>query len=147
MSAYGVTADIGHRVPVNVPLLSPLRASLEAMPVTAHLAFLTTRQNKPFTAAGFGGWFRDRCDDAGLPHCSAHGLRKAAAARMADLGVTTSELMAFFGWKSISQAELYTRAANRKHNARAAAEKFETRTRSGKPESQFANFSSKPLKK
>jgi integrase len=115
--------------------------------VTGHLAFLITGMNKPFTPAGFGGWFRDQYDDAGLPQCSAHGLRKAAATRMADLGVTTSELMAFFGWRSISQAELYTRAANRKHNARAAAEKFETGTSSGKPEGQFANYSSKPLKK
>jgi hypothetical protein len=41
-----------------------------------HLTLLTTQTGKPFSAAGFGNWFRDRCNEAGLPHCSAHGLRK-----------------------------------------------------------------------
>ena len=36
---------------------------------------LTTRAGEPFTAAGFTGWFRDRCREAGLPlGLSAHGL-------------------------------------------------------------------------
>ena len=38
--------------------------------------FLVTEYGKPFTPAGFGNWFRQRCDEAGLPQCSAHGLRK-----------------------------------------------------------------------
>src|SRR5438105_4301167 len=29
--------------------------------------------SKPFTAAGFGGWFREMCNEAGLPRtCSGH---------------------------------------------------------------------------
>ncbi len=35
-----------------------------------------TEQRRPFTANGFGNWMRDRCDEAGLPDCSSHGLRK-----------------------------------------------------------------------
>jgi len=46
---------------------------------TGDLTFLVTAHGKPFTAAGFGHWFRDRCDEAGLPKCTAHGLRKAGA--------------------------------------------------------------------
>ena len=32
-----------------------------------------------FTAPGFGNKFRDWCNEAGLPHRSAHGCRKAGA--------------------------------------------------------------------
>ena len=62
-----------------------LAASLDAAP-TGELTFLATQAGRPFTAAGFGNWFRDRCNEAGLPQCSAHGLRKAAAARCAEGG-------------------------------------------------------------
>jgi hypothetical protein len=80
------------------------------MPAPRHaMTFLVTEQGKPFTAAGFG-WFRDRCDEADLPHCAAHGLRSAAAARRADSGATAHQLMSWFGWR-------YTKEANRKQLA------------------------------
>jgi hypothetical protein len=51
---------------------------------TGNLTFLVTEYGRPFTAAGFGGWFRKRCDEAGLPkERTFHGLRKAALARWA----------------------------------------------------------------
>src|SRR5262249_19647087 len=34
--------------------------------------------------AGLGNWFRDRCNEAGLPKCSADGLRKIAAPLCAE---------------------------------------------------------------
>src|SRR5271156_4831332 len=34
-------------------------------PTERHLTFLVTKQGKPLSAAGFGNWFRDRCDEAG----------------------------------------------------------------------------------
>jgi integrase len=59
----------------------PKLAAIIAETSADHLTLLTTQGGKPFSAAGFGNWFRDRCDKAGLQHCSAHGLRKAAACR------------------------------------------------------------------
>jgi hypothetical protein len=53
---------------------------------TGDLTFLVTKHGKPFTANGFGNWFRDRCDEARLPQCSAHGLRKAGATIAAENG-------------------------------------------------------------
>jgi len=47
-----------------------------------------------FGRRGFGGKFRDWCNQAGLPHCSAHGLRKATAARLAERGASPHEIMA-----------------------------------------------------
>jgi integrase len=81
-----------------------------------------------FTANGFGGWFRRRCREAGL---SAHGLRKAAATRFADNGATAHELMSWFGWSTLTEAERYTRAANRKALAADMVLKLESRTGGG----------------
>jgi site-specific recombinase XerD len=92
------------------------------MPASDHLTFLITAQGKPFTAAGFGNHFRDLCDAAGLPkRCTTHGLRKAAATYLAEMGATDHQLMAWFGWTSISQAQVYTKAANRKRMSQGAA--------------------------
>lgn len=104
---------------VTIPILPPLRASLDAA-AGRSLTYLETAWGRPFTAAGFGGWFRDKCDAAGLPQCSAHGLRKAGAARAAEAGASTHALMAIFGWLTIAEAERYTRAAERRRMARDA---------------------------
>jgi integrase len=81
-----------------------------------------TAQGDPFTAAGFGNWFRDMCREAKLPkRCTSHGLRKAAATYLAEQGATDHQLMAWFGWSSISQAQVYTKAANRKRMVQSAA--------------------------
>jgi integrase len=83
-------------VQFDIPVLPELAAELDLHPKDQQLTFLTTENGKPFTAAGFGNWFRNRCDEAGLRHCSAHGLRKAAAVRHALTGATAPELMAWF---------------------------------------------------
>ena len=49
--------------------------------------------------------------------CTSHGLRAAAATRAADRGATTTQLKAWFGWKRDSEAERYTRHADRKRAA------------------------------
>jgi integrase len=109
-------------VAFNVEVMPRLQAAIDAMPGDKNLTFLVTAQGKPFTAAGFGNWFRDRCNEAGLPaRCTSHGLRKAAATYLAEQGATDHQLMAWFGWTSISQAQGYTKAANRKRMARSAA--------------------------
>jgi integrase len=100
----------------------PALAAIIKASVTGALTFLVTEYGKPFTAAGFGGWFRARCDEAGLPHCSAHGLRKAGAVRAAENGATAHELMAIFGWLSLKEAERYTAAAHRRRLSRKATE-------------------------
>jgi integrase len=95
----------------------PVLADIISRSPCGSLTFLETAYGKPFTANGFGGWFRDRCDEAGLPQCSAHGLKKAGATLAAENGATASQLMAIFDWSTISQAEVYTKAANRKRMA------------------------------
>jgi integrase len=100
-------------VTLHLPILPELQAIMDATP-SGNLTFLVTQFGKPFTAAGFGNWFRRRCDEAKLLHCSAHGLRKAGATIAAENGATEYQLMAIFGWASPKQAALYTKAARQK---------------------------------
>jgi integrase len=95
------------------PWLPVLDEIVKASPC-GDLTFLVTEYGRPFTAAGFGNWFRARCDEAGLPDCSAHGLRKMGATRAAENGATEHQLMAIFDWRTPGQARVYTEKARRK---------------------------------
>ena len=122
------------KVAFDVPVMPMLQKAIDAMPPGDHLTFLVTAHGKPFTAAGFGNWFRDQCDAARLPkRCTSHGLRKASATRAADRGATTTQLMAWYGWKSASEAERYTRSADRKR-ASAKLGEIMSATESGSPQ-------------
>lgn len=105
-----------------LPILAPLAASISAAP-TGDLAFIVGADGKPFVKESFGNWFRDVCRAAKCPG-SAHGLRKAGAVRAAEAGASNRELMALYGWTTGKQADVYTRAADRRHLARSAAERL-----------------------
>jgi integrase/recombinase XerD len=114
-----------HRQPIriDIPLHPELEAAIAAAP-SGHMTFLATEYGKPFTAAGFGNWFRDRCDEAGLPHCSAHGVRHAVATRLADRSASPHEIMSVTGHQSLHEVERYTREAHRARLADSAMEKL-----------------------
>ena len=101
-----------HRNPVHldIPLHPELERIIAATP-SGHLTFLTTALGKPFTAPGFGNWFRERCDEAGLHHCSAHGLRKATATTLAERKATPHMIQSLTGHRTLHEVENYTRAA------------------------------------
>jgi len=106
-------------VSLQLPMLPVLHDVIEKSP-TGDLTFLLTEHGCSFTAAGFGMWFRRRCDEAGLGNCSAHGLRKAGATIAAENGATPHQLMAIFGWRTLREAERYAQAA-RQHKIAAGA--------------------------
>lgn len=97
------------------PIL-PVLADIIAKSPTGRFTYLETERRKPFSAAGFGNWFKDRCVEAKVPG-SAHGLRKAGATILAEAGATDRQLMAVYDWTTEKQANTYTRAANRKRLA------------------------------
>lgn len=99
-------------VEVNIPIHDELAKAIEAIK-SGHLTFLVTAYGRPFSPAGFGNRFREWCNDAGLPQCSAHGLRKAASVRLAEAGATPHEIMSITGHRSLEEVERYTRAAQR----------------------------------
>ena len=101
---------------LNVPLHPLLQSAL--LTVRDCAVFMTNAYGVPFASSGsFGNWFRDRCDEAGLTECSAHGLRKLIATRLAEAGASENAISAILAWRDNRQAALYTRAANKKHLA------------------------------
>lgn len=103
-----------------IPILAPLREAIDACS-SGHLTYLVTSFGKPFTANGFGNKMREWCDEAGLPQCSAHGLRKAGATRAAQRGATDRQLMAMYGWTTPQQATTYVQEAEQEVMAAVAA--------------------------
>ncbi|TDX72635.1 site-specific recombinase XerD [Neorhizobium sp. R1-B] len=110
-------------VTVQIPILPELQKRLDDQPAK-QMTYLVTEYGKPFTVNGLGNKMRDWCDDAGLFHCSTHGLRKAGATIAAENGATDDELMAIFGWTTKKQTTLYTKQANRKKLAAGAIHKL-----------------------
>jgi integrase len=98
---------------LELPVLKVLQDVLDITPL-GKVAFLETSRGVPFTSNGFGNWFRDRCNEAGLPHCTAHGLRKAGADIAAENGATEKQMMAIFGWETARMAALYAKKASQK---------------------------------
>ena len=121
--------------PVIIPMLPDLRAVIDASP-TGDMVFIAGKSGKPMTKESLGNWFRESCSTAGIGK-SAHGLRKAAATRLANAGATVAQLEAVFGWQGGNMASLYTRAADRAKLARdiiegmAAPQKADAYSRTG----------------
>lgn len=105
--------------PLIIPMHPELTLALASVSRT-NLTFLLTEKGAPFTPAGFGNWFRDQCDLAKLPQCSAHGLRKAGATRLANAGCSSDQIKAITGHKSLAEVARYTRAADQQRLARQA---------------------------
>ena len=72
------------------------------------MTFHLTDLWRPF--AGAGQW----CDEAGLPHCCAHGLHKAVAVTAAQNGAMPRQMMSVFGWLPLKQVKFHTRAAQQR---------------------------------
>lgn len=118
---------------VEIPIHTELQAAIDAVK-GEHLTYLTTRDGAAFTAAGFTNWFRDCCNEAGLPKgCSPHGLRKAAARRLAEAGCTPHQIMSITGHRTLKEVTRYTEAANRSALAVEAMAQITARTSSAKP--------------
>jgi integrase len=106
-------------VTLRLPILPELQAIMDATELGME-AFLVTEHGKPFASAkAFGNKVREWCDQAGLTRCTAHGLRKAGATIAAENGATPHQLKEIFGWSTLKQPELYTKAVEQ---ARVAAE-------------------------
>ena len=92
---------------------------------TGQLVFLQTAFGQPFTENGFDNRFRKWCDEAGLRGLSVHGLRKTAAAVLAENGCTEHEIMAITGHSTSKEVQRYTVSARQITRATSAAAKVD----------------------
>jgi len=115
-------------VAMAVPIRPELWAIIDATPCGTE-TYIVSSQGKPFTKESFGNRFREWCNEAGLPHCAAHGLRKASAARLAEAGATANEIAAVTGHRTLKEVARYTAAASQKTMAQNAMARFTTATK------------------
>jgi len=118
--------------PLMIPILPALQAALADLPKDAP-TLLLTEYRRLYSAAGFGNWMRDRCNEAGLPNCSSHGLRKACARRLAEAGCTHHEIKAITGHKTDAEVRRYTAKADQVLLAHSAFEKLQDTANNPKP--------------
>ena len=111
----GIT--VHRRMPIT--LVETLRAG-----PTSDLIWICGERGQPLTKESFGNFFRAACRAAGIKK-SAHGLRKLAATKAAEDGLSVAELEALFGWTGGTMASHYTKSADRKRLAIRAAGKME----------------------
>lgn len=100
-------------VTLELPIVAELQEIIDATKC-GDLAFLVTEHGRPFSANGYGNKFRDWCNEAGLPHCSSHGLRKAGARRLAEKGKSGHQIKAVTGHRNLKEVDRYTEAARQK---------------------------------
>lgn len=131
---------------VMIPIAAELMRVLQGAS-RDQMNFLVTQAGKPHSAKAFGNLFRKWCDEAGLEHCSAHGLRKACATRLAEAGCTDKEIMAITGHQTLQEVGRYTKAASQEHMALGAMEKLQQLDDLRANQSvRLANFGEKPNK-
>jgi integrase len=104
---------------LTLPVLGALQTVLDASDV-GDKTWLITKRRKPWKEASFGNEFREWCDKAGLPDCTAHGLRRAGATFAAENGATVKQLMEVFGWSTAQIAMDYIKDAEQKKIASGA---------------------------
>jgi integrase len=97
----------------SIPMMPDLERIVAATPGTAtSMTFLSSGRGTPYSQDSFGNVFRAWCQQAGLPHCSAHGLRKAAASRLAGWGQLYMKIAAVTGHRYTQGAEQKKLAAS-----------------------------------
>ena len=91
-----------------IPCHPELRAELDLWRENRRAAvILTSPQGRPWTAAHLTREMSKRLRALGLPEITVHGLRKLAAARLAEAGCSAPEIAAITGHRSLSMVQLY----------------------------------------
>ena len=96
-----------------------LRRSLDACP-SGHVAAIATVYGRPFSVKGFGQFVANAIRKAALPtHCKAHGLRKAAARRLAEAKCTLHEIAVVTGTRPFERSSVIRGPHRRKSSTQA----------------------------
>lgn len=108
-------------VTAHAPVLQSMLDAIQTGPC-GDLTFIVGKTGRPYTKESFGNEFKRAAVAAGILGKSAHGLRKFAATRYAELGLSEAELEPIFGWvRGSGMAAYYTKEANRRSLAEGAA--------------------------
>jgi integrase len=116
-----------------VPVHPVLKAELDNWRRAAQSThILVSETGKPWKPGNLTALMGDWLERIGLPgDLNVHGLRKLAAASLADAGCTTHEIAAITGHRSLAMVELYTKSANQARLAEAAIIRLANKTENG----------------
>lgn len=135
-------------MPVRMPLHPDLAEVLADLP--GDRPYLATAYGKSRSPEGLGNSMREWCNEAGLPSCTAHGLRKAFARRFAEVKCSPHEIMAMTGHKTLALAQRYSESFSRQQLAASAMDKLISRPNGEQTvvnlPHRFTGNSAKPLK-
>ncbi|GAN68298.1 phage related integrase [Acetobacter orleanensis NRIC 0473] len=125
-------AQIKTDVRLLIPLHPDLHAVIRLLPENT-AAFLMTQQGRAFASGNaFYNWFKECAVKAGIPSTlGPHGLRKAAARRMAEAGCTPHQIASITGHQTLAEVERYTKAVQQRLVAEQAVSML------GKPEKRL----------
>jgi integrase len=117
------TEKSGFAITVKIPVNDALATEL-ALHRPAGLTWIAQDNGEALAKESLGNWFHEVAVAARAPF-SAHGLRKAAAARLIDMGLTDAELEQIMGWVPGSgMTRIYTKRRNADALAARAAAKI-----------------------
>lgn len=114
-----------------IPCSAVLRAELEAWKAAGRssVTIITNVAGRPYRGYSFGAMFsKEISKHPEMRGLVFHGLRKTAAAKLAEAGCTVHEIAAITGHKTLSMLTHYTKEAEQKTRARAAVIKLENVT-------------------
>ena len=98
--------------PLIIPIHPELQVVLDATSAD-NMTFLVSNRGGPYHPSAFTHWFKDRCQEAGLPRrAGPHGLRKACCRRLAEAGCSMKVIAAISGHASLREIARYTDAAD-----------------------------------
>ncbi|MDZ4307364.1 tyrosine-type recombinase/integrase [Allopontixanthobacter sp.] len=114
-----------------IPISRTLAQALDSVD-SGTLTYLVTERGQPYSSgASFYNWFQRACAAAGIPHCTPHGLRKAASRRLAESGATSLQGRAITGHKTDKFFEYYAREADQEAMAAPAMANVESKFANG----------------
>ena len=98
---------------IDIPLVEPLRKIIAATNLRGIDTFLVTDQGRPYTVQGFANYLKDCFRQAGLPHCSSHGLRKALIRQLAEAGYSEDDIASVSGHTDMREIRTYVQNARK----------------------------------
>lgn len=114
------------RVALVLPVHPALKAELDAWDRPG-LLMLLNAWGRPWTGDVLSHGMSDALQRIGLPpNLNVHGLRKLAAANLADAGCSVHEIGAITGHKTLAMISLYTQSADQERLAGAAIVRLQT---------------------
>lgn len=87
------------------------------------LVIISHSGGRAYKPESLANWFKDRCKEAGLPHCTFHSIRKGQATAIVDAGGSAEEVMAFLAHETPHEGATYTKKAARGRLADAALDR------------------------